>query len=349
MWNEGRRFTPDNRQATIRALTREEVGRVVEEARRGNAVAWQCLVDNYHKRLVGFILLRICGDLEDANDIVGSIWELLQKEILKTPQQGGYDPARSGFLTYVIKRFAEHLIKRFNAGFRGRSCSTDDDSRAPIEPVDPGASARETLMAQEQLRVRAQAYVELFRVTFLCGGYAHQQLAFGLSKHVLGQGSDRTIEGKHAQVDATYGATAFESLIDTYWSEYRKRSQLDEEQLNILYGHLDPLRTRLSCLVGEMFRQAGPTRDRLAHLHERQVKETCFRQYYTECGLTVAFPDWCDKLERRVRHVLGIAPNISPDESAKTAEERLSDGPVVPSGCNRCKLRHLPPCAHNGN
>ena len=57
----------------------------------------------------------------------------------------------------------------------------------------------------------------------------------------------------------------------------------------------------------------------------RIVGKTCLKDYYQrrKGGHTAAIPDWCYKVRERVKKVF--------DTGSKA--------------CNRCKLRHLPPCA----
>ena len=66
--------------------------------------------------------------------------------------------------------------------------------------------------AEEERRLKFEALRLNMVITFLCGGYPHQLLAFGYSKLIYGTPSPRRIEGKAAKVDEEHSAESLENL-----------------------------------------------------------------------------------------------------------------------------------------
>ena len=88
---------------------------------------------------------------------------------------------------------------------------------------------------------------------------------------------------------------------------------------------LSPLRKRLPVKVEKLMEKDKASLDQHQPMAGRVVGKTCLKDYYQrrKGGHTAAIPDWCYKVEDRVRRVLDLGPKA----------------------CSRCKLRHLSPCA----
>jgi len=301
------------------------VGPLVEEARRGNRRAFDEIVRELEKPLKGYILGEIRGDDAAADEIAQDTWVAVWEQMHKSPEEGGYDPGKGAFYTFVINRVAKFKIRQWwseagSARFRA------GEAREVPEPADARQlRPDELLIQQEDLRRRHAAFCELFRLTFLCGGYPHQQLAFGFSRHIYGKESDRGIEGAPARVVQDHGAVPLEALVEAYWDDYRKESQIrDSEGLGQLRECLDPVRARLPLRVGELVRLDPASSRELVGVGDRAVGRTQLQDYYSgrAAGAAAAISDWCYQVADRVREVLALTRGT----------------------CGRCRLRHVPPC-----
>jgi DNA-directed RNA polymerase specialized sigma24 family protein len=333
-------------------LSADEVLKLVEAARAGDREAFDRLAGAVHQALVGFTKAKIrsANRDEDAQDLAQEVWADVLIAITLTAAEGGYDPAKGRFYTYVINRFVIPKILQFNEREARRrrlqeSLDERDEDQEPLQIPDPNKRNRpDWAITAEFLWLRSRAFSELFRLVFLCGGYPHQQLVFGFSKHIYGRQSHRGIEGDPEGVDKKHGAALLSQLTDDYWTAYRKVSDLDPVERSRLQGFLSPLRMRLALEVGELVALSQTLYDNLKRLHHRIVGTTCLRDYYTARGFGMAIPDWCDKVEKRVRAVLGLDVDATGEEIFDEVVEKLLDGPIEPMGCGRCKLRHVSPC-----
>ena len=135
-----------------------------------------------------------------AEEIAQNVGLEAWKSMTESPEEGGFDQSKGVFYSYIINRFAKFHVLQWRrrkarsveilTGFEG-----GDGGRAFKLPDGRGLAPDERLEKEEELRLLVAGYAELFRILFLCGGYPHQQRAFGLSKHVFGRKSRRGIEG----------------------------------------------------------------------------------------------------------------------------------------------------------
>jgi len=117
-------------------------------------------------------------------------------------------------LTFVYGMCALKHVYRFRRD-RAREVPYGEDG-----PGSAGdASALDAAVAEEACRLRLAALLELHRLTLLCGGYPHEQLAFLFAKSLYGQPSNRAIEGDPERVDREHGSTALGDLLETYGRE----------------------------------------------------------------------------------------------------------------------------------
>jgi len=292
------------------------------------------------------------ADRETTEDISQEVWSRTWEQIHKTPEENGYDPAKGRFYTFLINYHAIPTIKDWK---RNRSRSHErtsvfetDEGQVIKEPVASAQVSQPdiSLEIEEQLRLTNFAFLELLRLIFLCGGYPHQQFAFAYSKLIYGQPSKRSIEGASEKVHHEHGAVPFEILITAFWDAYKSVSQLGVETLQAVNCHLDPMRLRLPQELGEILRFDDVSKIRFEKLLSKKAGKTCLKNYYADHkdGFTAAIPDWCYKVEKRIRTILGCEKGTPQDEAIGTIIIRQKNAPAQPRSCNHCKIKHLPPC-----
>jgi hypothetical protein len=296
----------------------------------------------YHDRLVGFILIRISGGRQDAEDIAQNVWSRAWEILYLSNESDKYDHTKGSLYTWLINYLAIPKIKDWRKSQIRTDNLPDINDQLPETANDPGS----LVLYEEELSRINSAFCELFRLTFLCGGYPHQQLAFALMKHIYGKESKRAIEGDARKVDADYGNRALKDVLTEYLVAYRKISQVDEKIFEDLYKHLEPVRIRLNLRVDKLIR---PLPSHLVKQRRKEVKLTCFRDYYIRQKQSGTHPltYWCDRLQERIRGLLRLENAISENAVVREIMNRKGrEGMKLrPSSCNRCKLRHVPPCS----
>ena len=314
---------------------------------KGRRQAFSKLTRLYHDRLVGFILIRISGDREDAEDIAQDVWSRAWEILCVSRECDKYDPAKGSLYAWLINYLAIPKINDWRKG-RGRTCEWAGtiNNRHTEMADDPGS----LLLFEEELSRINSAFCELFRLTFLCGGYPHQQLAFALMKHIYGKQSKRAIEGDARKVDAQYGNQVLGDVLVEYLAAYRRISQVDDERIfEDLFKHIEPVRDRLSLRVEKLIHSLP---SHLEELRGKEVELTCFRDYYIrqEQSGTHPLTYWCDRLQERIRSLLRLEDAISEDAVVREIMDRKGSGGIKlrPGSCSRCKLRHVPPCSEKG-
>ncbi len=306
-------------------LIRSDDAYLVEQARQGSDEARSRIAQKYHHPLVGFVLGRYGCPRADAEDIVQDVWMQVFSEIGKSADEGGYDPNKGNFYTFVVNRHAKYLILRHRDRDRRSLTSpiqlNDDTSRGFVRPeyADPASDPEFIFVQEEDSFARTSAFAECFRLTFRYGGYPHQVLAFGYSKLIYGDstqraaaqksglngGWSRAVEGDPKRLDAEHGEDTLHDLLERFWRDYSRMSMLDSQSLSRLQACLDPTRNRLRLLVKEMTKDNKTFQQHHASLLNHRVGATCLRDYFGSRGVN-AVPDWCNKVQNRVREALGI-------------------------------------------
>ena len=315
---------------------------LIEAARTGDREAFNRLVQSYHKPLLGFI--RGKGVREsDCEDVAQEVWTRVWRKIGATPAEGGYNPEKGGFYTWVAYCFARYRIRDCRARERARQVVAADDPRME-EPAQPPFDPTH----EEQLRRRLAAFAELLRVTFLCGGYPHEQLAFGFTKLIYGSRSRRAVEGLPRYVSRRHGAEPLDQLTRTFVDQYASVSEIDDAALaELLPACIEPVRLRSALTVMRLIR---PLPKHLHPIKDECTGQTCLRQYYTGdpdakgAGTTHPITHWCHRVSQKVRRVLGVDADADPQEMLEDVAGRT--GAASPNGrvCRQCKLRSVPPC-----
>lgn len=333
---------------TVKSDIHQEANDLVRAARRGDRAAFDRLIAISHKALLGFLRGHMAGDLVDAEEVAHKVWVAVWEDIQTAPEAGGFDPEKGSFQSFVRYRHALYILRREVAAKvkqRGRETSLEQlEEEAgtfgePEETAPPSPSLR--LENEEYLRLRLAAFREMFRILFLCGGYPHQQLAVAFSKYIHGQHGDR-VQRVHTQ----HGTRHLDQLVGDFVRACHEVSEIPGELgLGELEDHMSPLLLRLPLSVGRLTEMDKASREHFHSLSRQRSADTCLADYYAKRkgGFTVAIPDWCYKVEQRIRQVLGVDGGQSMGETLKRAAE-MREGMGSPA-CTRCKLRHLPPCA----
>jgi hypothetical protein len=258
-------------------------------------------VRTYQAPLEGYLLGKIRGDRKAAEDLAQEIWTDVWQDLPRPAAEGGYDPGKGKFYTFVINRFARFKVLQWRES-RSRSKTiplprgADESHDSPLLPDDSTPPPDRAVEQREELHRKHLAFSELFRLVLLCGGYPHQQLAFGFSKHVLGQRSDRAMEGSPERVDREYGDLPLSRLLEAYWKRYREASCIDDEELiRSLSECLVPVGGRLSLSVEALFQNDHASRKQYGKLLGMQAGGTSLRNYYVREAARDA--GWRDKPE----------------------------------------------------
>ena len=123
-------------------LTPEEETRLLRTAESGNRDAFSRLFTIYNRPLKGYILAHIRGGEDDAADIAQAVWSEAWEKISIPPEEGGFDPSKGRFYTFLLNRYTKFHILRHNS------------AASPPEP-------------EEELRHSKSDLTELIRLVFL--------------------------------------------------------------------------------------------------------------------------------------------------------------------------------------
>jgi RNA polymerase sigma factor (sigma-70 family) len=329
-------------------LSRDEQLRLVEQTCRGDLDAFARLRQAFHATLVRYISRALPAGEEEAEDLASDVWIRVFDKI------GTFDPDRDvAFYTFVIAFSARRLVEDARRRRRKFKAFRQIESEEGSETIEEFPDTRQggppdLAVAAEEQQLKSAAFRELFRLTFLCGGYPHEQLAFAFSKHIYGKESPRGIEGAPKRLDEEHGSTPLGEMANRYWQDYEKASTIgDEALLRDLEAQLEPIHHRLSLPVEELLR-FDETHDRYGvELLRKRSSESCLREYYAghEGGSSAAISEWSYRVKEAVRRALGARKEVSSEEAEKDLAGRSLRGPVDPVSCGRCKLRHVPPCS----
>ena len=309
-----------------------------EEIRLAKAGKYDELIKAWQNPLLYFIQKRVGPYNSDVEDMAQEIWINVREGLKKPNSSIRYDYRKGRFFTWVLSFFAKQVISKWlrDRNLRRQLIMFEHESRVQVAEKsnhttmeyedctnpDP-ATAMEN---EEERRLRFKAFTLNLTEVFRCGGYPHQLLAFAYSKLIYGKGSPRGIEGKPKIVDDECGWKNLFELSESFIEEYAWLVDLSAYQIR---DYLQPIRSRLFLTVRELFEkdQASYAQFERTELADSLVADTCLKDYYSKSGPSASISDWCIKVERRLRLVIGV------DEKDRN--------------CNRCKLRHVPPCSHD--
>ncbi len=326
---------------------------LVEAVRRGDPDAFPQLRERYQTSLQGY--LRGCGIRRgpDCDDVAQEVWLGVWQAILKPREAGGYDPKKGTFYTWMLNFVAQYKVKDW-WGRQGRLHPTFGVLEGEEGDSDVEVVSEAEPLSGDDIRLRAAAFSELFRLFWQCGGYPHEQIAFTLAKLVHGGESTRGAEGSPQRVDKQYGAERLGVLIEECWTRYGAISGLARlSETEDLRRHMEPARIRLALTVGVLIR---PLPDQMFDLKDNTTDSTCLRDYYpkkqaeNQGKSTHPISYWCVRVEQKVRHVLGLPVDVNMNEGEmdEAMGSLTHDGggwPIDARTCGRCKLHSVSPCA----
>ena len=321
-------------ETTTEAMTREEQLVLIEKARNGDHEAFNELISRYHQPLVGYCATFPWIDAHKAKDVAQAVWRQAWLDMGKHPRKGGFDPERgTTFYTYLRNRYARFFVKRYKPTRTPPLLGElDENAREPLERESQSWGDK-CLTAKEEARLRAGAFEAALRIVMHCGGYPHQQVAFCLSKALYGKVSPRGIEGSPAKINREYGAIPLFEAFQTFLHEYAKDTGMHPGTLD---SYSMPVLSRMSMTVGDLMCMDHVSAKQFGYLSGRKVGETCMNEYYGQKSFTTAIPDWCYRVQNRVRSLLVFQNNNLMNVPGENQER--------PGMCRRCKLRQTPPC-----
>ena len=319
-------------------LSKEQQATLVARAAANDWSAFSALKEAFHAPLVGHLAVRIWAGAECAEDLADAVWEDAREKL------GRFDASRNvSFYTFLVNVVAPRHVTRFNRE-RARTHSLDDDAEGRRnEPPGSAPTPPQIEAGGEELRLRARAFHELFRITFLCGGYPHEQLAFAYSQHIYGTPSPRGMEGVPRVLEERHGATPLGRLLGAYWEDYQAASCIaDPAVLASLGACLDPVRRRMPLIVDDLLRFNEARKTYPHALLAQEVGESSPGDYWAcyKGGAGKAISNWCEGVKRSVRRVLGLPESPNAQDSVELEVTNAGS-----AACPRCKLRHVAPCA----
>ncbi len=269
----------------------------------------------------------------DIDDLTSEIWtQIIEK-------QSEYDSDKAGFYTWLMTLARFKVLEYFKKQKR-RPVSIEPDEGRKIKPASKGFND-----IIQEAKHKLWAYNELFRLTFLCGGYPHEQLAFGFSKLILGTVGERGVEGRAIEAQNAYGKIKIENAIERFAIEYTEKSHCEDDHVDIA---MFPVRNRSEMAVGQLIKKPE---EYIQGILQRYVKETALNDYINPESerKNHPFTDWSNRVPNNIRRILKLDINTNQDKKGldQFVEElafKNKGKSIKPQGCNRCKLRNFPPC-----
>lgn len=141
--------------------SKDDLGLLLERAKRLDAEAFGQIVDRYSARLYGF-LYRLTGSREEAEDLVQEVFVRMVRTIRTYEHRGRFEP----WLFRIAANIARDRARRIKRGPRFVSVETADDNEHPggsaWEHVDGTAQAPdERVSAVEQVERVEQLLMRL--------------------------------------------------------------------------------------------------------------------------------------------------------------------------------------------
>jgi RNA polymerase sigma factor (sigma-70 family) len=311
---------------------------LIFRAVNGDGEAYERVVKENNESLLGFI--RGFGQsFSDAEDIAQEVWVKAWRHI------DSYDPQRGKFRTWIYG-IARHEVndrwaKKSKEQIRFLNEAEGCDILAAQEAKEN--TPLSLLLKEEMLYQMHLVYCEFFHWLFYCGGYPHEQLAYGFAKLIYGKKSERTIEGNPDKVDANFGSQELGRVAELFLQAYKTASGITASWgPSCTRKDLEPLYKRIRYKVKEL-RQPLPTS--LETIQDVIVAQTHLKDYYVTVKNRRTHPitDWCYRVERQLRRVIARLKNVDTDNHPEqTAQASFINANM--KICPRCKLRHLEPC-----
>jgi DNA-directed RNA polymerase specialized sigma24 family protein len=323
----------------------------------------ETLIAAHHQALIGYFRLNLWCDQQRAEDAAQETWKRVIKRFHNppdSPTRAGYNADVGAFYTWVVAGFATYIVRQLQKKKKTEVVlpPPGPGPEPPPEPVDQAPGPDEMAQIEDDLLMQTTSFRQVHRLVFHCGGYPHQQLAYGFSVCLNSHPSNRGMEGAPAQVGYQHGGTALAKLADQYVLEFVRQSGVAD--VHRLEADLEPLRERLQVSVRKLVRTDPASAELFKPIADREVADTCLRDYHVgptmvgkkRVGSKRAFPaaiaDWCYKVKLRVQARVSKDDDESADEATAEAAAVVPaappDQPLTLPVCRRCMLRHLAPC-----
>ena len=288
-------------------LSHQEVVELVAVVRAGDGVAFDRLVAAYSQALAGKIRALAGGPIADADvdEILQKTWVAVWRDLGRSQAgSGGFDPSHGTLFTWICARYLRFHVMQYRRE-RGRLAEM-----LPLDASNDPADGRAAPPPQEFIRQyevaeRKVVHSELFRLVFAYGGDPHQKLSFGYAKLIWGRVSPRGIEASAKRVDDEHGGDPQGVVAERFWRDYQQAGHLALEEAGGLEPHLQPLHEQLTQTVDQLTQSNPSLRQIMRDKLSQRVKQTALRDYYGRRSASQAIPDWCYKLEQRVRRAIG--------------------------------------------
>jgi DNA-directed RNA polymerase specialized sigma24 family protein len=295
------------------------------------------LYKQYGRPLLGY-LRGFDVSYQDAEDIAQIVWLEVSERMDRPPAEGGFDPGIGGFYTWITRCVAWSKVldwKRKERKRRKRTLTISGEQEQQIKDTRP-------TFDEAKLYQMHMVFCELFRLLFLCGGYPHEQLAYGFAKLIYGKPSHRSIEARAANVDTDYGDKELQTVVGCFMSKYSASSGLIGVH-GFLRVSLRHLHCRMEYKVEELIRNLAKE---LKRIQNTVIADTCFRDYYIKVSDRDTHPtsDWFYRVEEKLRRILGIEKGVGLDKGVEQVDWSAQRDPGKMHVCGRCKLRTVEPC-----
>jgi hypothetical protein len=330
-----------------------------------------------YEQLLMYIQISFSTGEKHAKDIAEKVWGQLVEDINLSPERGGYNTFqfKKSFFNYITSTY----IPDYKSNSKEVSLDEINFVEENLESLGNDLGYEKIEEVYDLLKLKFNSLKELFKLVFLCGGYPHEQLAFGFSQLVYGKltatrnknalpkkpltsNSDsfkrqRGIEGKPAEVAKNHANTSLDKLKSDFWEAFVSTSYPDEQadfyknELEILKGYLSPLEKRLNLTVDKLNDIVIIGSSEIS-AKNRKISSTCLTDYKkADRNLVSKISDWCIYVKETVYNIIyykidntsGEKPSASIETLEKISKHTQNKYKIRPGDC-QCKLKNLPPC-----
>ncbi len=328
-------------------LPKEEIAKLalhaIQEKRSGRG-------DSHFRRLReqfrGYLKWQIWAKkfaFPDLSNVENEVWQLVWEQLEE------FDPERGAFGGFLHTQFLA-VFNEAKKVYKEEKFVLGPDGVDGIKASDSKNEEDEDWFIPWEMR--SAAFRETFRISFRCGGYPYQVLAWGFSKLILGyEDSSKKNRGVPILVDKWVGGKKLRELIPLLATAYcdplgellpdfvseagaagrkkRKLSPFRGLSLDEVQTMMEPTAARLSLKVEELFdpKVDPDSIEEYSRLFGRVVGETTLGDFYRD-RFSEMISDWCYKVRKRVNRVFQLP------------------GGMVKGVGKRCKLRRLPTFDH---
>lgn len=273
---------------------------------------------------------------QDIEDVMQQTWKTAWERLHQCPENGGYDPSKASLYTWLFKCIAKYEAMHWRD--KKRQSLREPDRKAADDIVNINFF-EET----EEFRWNMLVYNEFFRITFLCGGYPHKQLAFGYAKLIHGKASNRGVETEPEKIDKKYGAEQLAELEKHFPASYKAAGGFISDQG--IKDHLTPVRERLCQEIQNLIL---PPQEHLKVISNKRAADTCFRDYYgkeqqSDSRANHPISDWCYDVKSKVARVMGCKKGDSIQTKIEFIARQSQQGQIPRRGC-KCQLPRVAQC-----